>query len=147
MNGISRFSLAVSTRFKFASLLMAALVGISFVEAHSEDKFEGALWKFELKPVKGRGETRVGRFRVNGKSLYQKESADDSDLEKKVGRKEVLKKGKTRLVFEDLRANRGKYTGINGRVVINFDSAGEWSGRMVDAEGAHWNFKCSRVQE
>ena len=110
------------------------------------DMFEGAVWKFTMKPKRPRMEDRRGVFRVNGGNLYQKENHGDTDFKKKIGYKSVVTRSSTTLVFTDLRAGR-KDPGIKGKVVITMDSGGEWSGKMVDGEGVHWEFHCSRFQE
>lgn len=131
----------------FGPALLLGLLVCHASSAQEQDLFEGALWKFEMAPLKKGEETRSGRFRVSGKNLFQKEKRDSPNLDKVVGRKDVLARKRTRLMIEDLRSNNGKFSGMKGTVVLNMDRLGEWSGRMVDSDGAHWDFKCSRVQE
>jgi hypothetical protein len=133
------------------SLLLGSLCALALPggAAAQKDggKFEGAVWKFEMTPMRGKEEPRRGQFRVAGLKLYQKERRDSPGFDKEAGHKEILADKRTRLVFHDLRANGGKVTGIRGHAVVTFDKFGEWSGRYVDADGSHWHFKCSRVQE
>ncbi|MBX3437475.1 MAG: hypothetical protein KF861_08300 [Planctomycetaceae bacterium] len=111
------------------------------------DQIEGAVWKFQMKAVDRKGGTRGGQFRVNNGVLYQKESLDNVEWNKVIGRIEPLKKGKSRLIFEDLQANKDKSAAIKGTAILDIDKFGHWTGRMIDSEGAHWHFQCARIQE
>jgi hypothetical protein len=121
-------------------------------------QFDGALWTFEMVPHDKHLEKRNGMFRVEGMDLFQKSDIDKPGFDRKVGRKTQIKapknkKGKivgperTTLEFSDLQSNGRKYTGIKGKVEITKQKFGEWSGRFIDGNGLHWNFKCSRKQE
>lgn len=103
-------------------------------------------------------EKRTGMFRINGNDLFQRSSMEKPGFDRKMGMKTSVKavrnkKGKivgpqtTTLEFFDLQSNGLKYTGMKGKVVLKQNKLGEWSGRFVDAEGLHWEFKCSRKQE
>lgn len=121
-------------------------------------KFDGALWSFSMIPKDKNLEKRTGMFRINGNDLYQRSSMEKPGFDRKMGTKTSVKavrnkKGKivgpqtTTLEFFDLQSNGLKYTGMKGKVVLKQNKLGEWSGRFVDAEGLHWEFKCSRKQE
>lgn len=133
-------------RFVLLSLGLGLLAGVASLPTRAEDQFEGAVWKFGMTSKTGKAKRR-GAFRVNGRYLYQKKAEDDTDWTLKVGYKAAGKKGKTRLVFEGLGVNGGAFPAMNGRAVVEIDKAGEWSGRLVDSDGTHWTFRCSRVQE
>jgi hypothetical protein len=90
-----------------------------------------------------------GAFRVANDVLYQKETPEDADFTKKIGKNQP-RGSKTRIEFTDLRAfvRRGvAHEGLSGNVLLTIDRAGEWSGTFVDSQGRHWSFKCTRVQE
>lgn len=121
-------------------------------------KFDGALWSFTMIPKDKNHEKRTGMFRINGNDLFQRSSMEKPGFDRKMGMKTSVKavrnkKGKivgpqtTTLEFFDLQSNGLKYTGMKGKVVLKQNKLGEWSGRFVDAEGLHWEFKCSRKQE
>lgn len=133
--------------------LLLAMFGLSAVgfssPACAEDKFDGAVWRFAMSPKKRGKETLKGAFRVSNNVLYQKETPSDPDFKKVVG-KNFPKGKKTRIKFHDLRAfdkSKKLHSGIKGTVLLTMDRFGEWSGRLLDSEGQHWDFKCSRVQE
>ncbi len=121
-------------------------------------KFDGAIWTFSMVPHDKNLEKRNGQFRVHGNDLYQRTNIEELGKDRKIGRKTQVKavrnkKGKivgpehTTIEFFDLQSNNAKYTGMKGKVVLKKNKQGEWSGRFVDQDGLHWNFKCSRKQE
>lgn len=121
-------------------------------------KFDGALWSFSMIPKDKNLEKRTGMFRINGNDLFQRSSMEKPSFDRKMGMKTSVKavrnkKGKivgpqtTTLEFFDLQSNGLKYAGMKGKVVLTQNKLGEWSGRFIDAEGLHWEFKCSRKQE
>ena len=142
--GYSMFS------FLGAALLIAATLGSLPILA-DEDMVDGALWQFGMTPVKGSQPALRGVFRVNGKQLYQKSRRDSKEYDKLIGEKTDFKRKTTYLRIDDMRANeketRKPHTGIKGKLTLTFDELGEWSGRFVDSEGRHWEFKCKRFQE
>lgn len=133
-----------------AALLIASTLGSPAVHA-DEDMVDGALWQFGMTPVQGGQPPLRGVFRVNGKQLYQRSSRDTKEYDKLIGEKVDFKRKITYLRIDDMRANeketRKPRTGIKGKLTLKFDEFGEWSGRFVDSEGRHWDFKCKRFQE
>ncbi|MBV08173.1 MAG: hypothetical protein CMN21_03030 [Rubinisphaera sp.] len=119
-------------------------------EENERDQFEGAIWRFSMKAKNGDQPELRGFFRLNNAKLYQKETPEDPDFSKLIGTQKLKEKTRTRLEFTDLRAaNKDKEfrEGIQGSIYLRFDRLGEWSGTLIDEKGAHWNFRCSRIQE
>jgi hypothetical protein len=123
------------------------------VLADDDDKVDGALWQFGMSPVKKGPRSPApmrGVFRVKGKELFQR-SERGKEFDKLIGVKTGFKKRVTFLRIDDLRAvekdTRTAHTGIKGKLTLEFDDLGEWSGRFVDSEGLQWDFKCKRFQE
>jgi len=121
-------------------------------------KFDGALWSFSMIPNDRNLEKRTGMFRIHGNDIYQRSSMDKPGFDRKAGTKTMVKavrnkKGKivgpqtTTIEFFDLQSNGLKYKGMKGKVILTQKKLGEWSGRFIDADGLHWEFKCSRKQE
>jgi hypothetical protein len=122
--------------------------------ADDDDKVDGALWQFGMTPVKKGPNSPPpmrGVFRVKGKELYQRSSRDSKEYDKLIGVKTDFKRKTTYLRIDDMRANEKEtkkpHTGIKGKLVLEFDELGEWSGRFVDSDGRHWEFNCKRFQE
>jgi hypothetical protein len=138
------------SRFLCASAFLAA-ISVAGPSAHAQDgdKFEGAVWTFVMTP-KGRGPGPLNAaFRVSGNVLYQR-SKPRGDFDKVIGKNHPRGKKQTRIEIDDLRAhdrNRGVHAGLKGTALLTADRRGEWSGRFLDSEGRHWDFKCSRTQE
>lgn len=143
--------LALLVSFCLVQALIAGMLTTAFSVADDNDKVDGAIWKFEMTPVKKRGaETLRGQFRVQGKFLYQKTTPKSKEFDKKIGEKTSTKGKTTRLQIDDLRARAkesGLHSGIKGKLVLDMDERGKWSGPFVDSEGSHWDFKCERFQE
>jgi hypothetical protein len=131
---------------------------VTYGQGADGGNFDGALWSFSMTPKDRNLEKRTGMFRINGNDLYQRSSMEKPGFDRKVGMKTNVtavrnKKGqivgpqRTTLELFDLQSNGLKYTGMKGKVLITQNKLGEWSGRFVDADGLHWEFKCSRKQE
>lgn len=153
-----------SLRFLFLNVfLLAGLVGSGSNTGFAEQgfdggKFDGALWTFQMTPHDKNMGTRSGMFRVNGVDLYQRFDMTKPGFDRKVGQKTHIKaqrnkKGKivgkerTTIQFTDLQSDGRKFTGMSGTLEVTKSKAGEWSGRFVDSNGLHWDFKCARKQE
>lgn len=145
-----RFNSYPMLSFRLTALILAANVMCSVTFAE-EDLVDGALWQFGMTPVKSGPPPMRGVFRVNGKQLFQKSSRDSKDYDKLIGEKTGFAKKTTYLRIDDMRAvekeSRKHHTGIKGKLTVEFDELGEWSGRFVDSDGKHWEFKCKRFQE
>ncbi len=135
-----------------AAVWFGAIAGSSSTMAQEQGQFEGAIWRFSMTPrppLRGREPLR-GVFRVHNHVLYQKSiRSPDAPFDKEIGKNHPNGK-KTRIEFHDLRAadrNQNFKGGLSGQVLLSFDAFGEWSGRYIDAQGLHWDFKCTRVQE
>ena len=134
------------------SLLL--LGGTSPVAIHADDDMvDGALWRFGMTPVKKGPNSPPpmrGVFRVKGKELFQRGDRG-KEFDQLIGVKTDFKKRTTFLRIDDLRAiengTKKVRTGINGKLTLTFDDLGEWSGRFIDSDGMHWEFKCKRFQE
>lgn len=121
-------------------------------------KFDGAIWTFQMIPHDKNLEKRSGMFRVNGLDLYQRSDMNKPGFDRKVGQKvhyaaqrnregKVVGKERTTVKFTDLQSDGRKYTGMSGTLEVTKSKPGEWSGRFVDGNGLHWDFRCSRKQE
>ncbi len=128
---------------------LLALAGGAEASPSEGDKFEGAVWKFTMTP-KTRGlKILKGQFRVSNNRLFQKTMPSSTDFDKLVGTNAPRGK-KTTITFADLRAadkNKNWHHGIKGKVLLTMDRFGKWSGRLIDSQGRHWAFGCTRVQE
>jgi hypothetical protein len=128
---------------------LAILTGTASVSADDKDQFEGALWRFTMTP-KTRGlEPLKGQYRVSDRVFYQCSKPKTREFDKVVGKNHPAGR-KTRSEFHDLRAfaeDRQLHRGIKGTANLEMEEFGEWSGRFIDSEGRHWDFRCSRVQE
>lgn len=146
--------------FSAAILILSfgTLPNTTFGQGADGGKFDGALWSFQMIPNDKNLEKRTGMFRVNGNDIYQRSSMEKPGFDRKVGTKTITKaprnkKGKlvgpetTVIEFSDLQSNGQKHTGMKGKVILTKNKLGEWSGRYIDGEGLHWQFKCSRKQE
>lgn len=134
------------------------LMNLSFASksmAQVGDRFEGAVWRFHISPKGSRREPVTGLFRVADHELFQKESRDDESKERLVGRNHPDGR-KTRMVFKELLVfEKGKTDSdrprprdrVSGTALLRMDEPGEWSGRFIDSEGLHWDFRCSRIRE
>lgn len=136
---------------KFISLGVAGLFAIclSCAATLAEDrgKVEGAVWQYEMSPVKRGAESRKGRFRINGTEIFQPRDMKPVKVGAILDKpKDKPEKGdKVRVQFDALRGSDRKALNCKGQ--ITFNSFGEVEGRLIDADGVHWNFKASRVQE
>ncbi|MFN7877998.1 MAG: hypothetical protein ACK5PB_21945 [Pirellula sp.] len=129
-----------------------------FSSAQDGGKVHGALWTFVMTPHDKKLSNRSGMFRVYGTQIYQRSDLNKPGFNKKVGSKTQIqakrnKKGKiigqekTTIQFTDLQSDGGRHTGMSGTVEVIKSRFGEWSGRYIDQDGLHWDFKCSRKQE
>ena len=147
------FSTFVSTSSRWTFLIVLAGLAIltctASVSADDQDQFEGALWRFTMTP-KTRGlEPLKGQYRVSDHVFYQTTKPKTRDFDKVVGKNHPAGR-KTKSEFHDLRAfteDRQLHRGIKGTANLEMEEFGEWSGRFIDSEGRHWDFRCSRVQE
>lgn len=158
-------------RLAFTTLLFVGVWGLPFGRsafAQRGDSFEGAVWRFSMTPKVRRKEPMRGVFRVNNYEVFQKEKPDDEAFSKQVGKVEP-NGDKTRIVFHDatafersrssgpgakpgsgdgkLGSGQGRRTELKGTAALKMEKFGEWSGILIDSEGNHWDFKCSRIQE
>lgn len=119
------------------------------VAASAEDggKLPGAIWKYEMSQVSGKGQARTGAFRIDGTDIYQPRDKKPTKIGTIEGKKnQVPKKGdKVTVDFNALRGSDEKELKCKGPITWN--SLGEVEGRLIDADGVHWHFKSSRVQE
>lgn len=129
------------------SLLVAWCLTLVTANAEDGGKVAGAIWKYEMSQVSGRGQSRTGAFRIDGTDIYQPRDKKPTKIGTIGGKKnQVPKKGdKVTVDFESLRGSDDKELKCKGPVTWN--SLGEVEGRLIDADGVHWNFKSSRVQE
>jgi hypothetical protein len=129
---------------------LSGIAGISAVQAQSGDKFDGAVWSFNMTPKRPGPEPLRGQFRVSNNVLYQRSQPSRTAPYDKVIGKNFPNGKRTRVEMEDFRAadkNRSWHGGMKGKILLTMDRPGEWSGTFVDAEGRHWSFQCTRVQE
>lgn len=154
ISGISAMRRRTVLPLMLSSLLSLAVafphVDLARSLGDESDQIDGALWKFEMLPVKNGPAVRYGQFRVKGKFLYQKSKPDSQEFDKVVGEKVAAAKKVTRLRIDDLRARSkgdGPQSGIKGNLELKFDEKGKWHGKFVDSAGAHWNVTCERFQE
>ena len=142
-------STASRSTFLFVLAGLAILTGAASVSADEQDQFEGAIWRFTMTP-KVRGlETLKGQYRVSDHVFYQNTKPKTREFDKAVGKNHPSGR-KTESVFTDLRAfskDRKLHGGIRGTAHLEMLEFGEWSGRFIDSEGRHWDFRCSRVRE
>lgn len=137
-----------------ACSLWALSIGLCLAADESQQgddggKFDGAVWQFNMKPKSGGAKSMRGRFRVNQDVIYQKATLKDPTFGKKIGTNHP-RYPKTKIEVTDLRAldEAGKlHHHIKGTAHLSIDKRGEWSGEFVDADGLHWEFKCTRTQE
>lgn len=97
--------------------------------------FDGAVWRFKMTPKTPGLKPVAGRYRVEGKILYQKVAAQ---------------RGKVKVDFTDFRTFGGRDTPpthIKGTALLSLDRFGHWSGTFIDGEGRHWDFQCERIRE
>jgi hypothetical protein len=145
-----RFSPSPSCRARL--ILAAALLSIgadaSPARADDSDRFDGAVWNFVMTPKRRGPEPLKGGFRVFNHVLYQR-STPRGEFDREIG-KNVPKGKRTRVEMKDFRAfdnDRNLHSGLTGNALLTMDRAGEWSGTLIDSEGRHWDFRCTRVQE
>ena len=130
-------------------LLLIATSNANPRTAPDGDRFEGAIWTFQMKPRQQGLVTLRGNFRVSNHVVYQKKTREASDFRKKVGRNHPSGK-RTRIEFHDLRAftlRKQVKNGIKGTARIKIDEFGRWSGMFTDGRGRNWDFQCKRAQE
>ena len=138
----------------FAGLMLTGLLTeCEATGTQKGDQFEGAVWRFRITPKSPRSEERHGAFRVSNDQIFQKETPADKDFRKQVGTNHP-KGEKTRMKVTDFRTfvksengGAGSQNRMSGTVLLSMNKFGEWSGRFIDSEGHHWEFKCSRIAE
>lgn len=144
---------ALTKIFVVLCLLLACLPSRSTAALQDDDQFDGAVWRFVMKPkFKGESESKGG-FRVLNNELFQKETPKDEEFSKKIGTNHPngdrtvmkLKEFRYFAISDDPSPKTAKQ--ISGRVLLKRERFGEWSGRFIDEHGRHWEFKCSRVAE
>lgn len=129
-----------------ASALVICLVAAA-APAEDRGNVEGAVWQYEMSMVKRNAESRRGRFRIDGTEIFQPRDM----MPTKIGtildkpREKPEMGDKIKVQFDALRGSDRKALNCKGQ--ITFKSFGEVEGRLIDTDGAHWNFKASRVQE
>lgn len=138
-----------------AAVAVGLLISLAAADCRAEGRdggdFEGAVWRFEMTPKgsRGGGAPLAGRYRVAKHVLYQKRDRQDKDFSKRVGTNRPSGK-RTKVEFDGLRAadKDGAFReGIGGTALLTMDRFGEWSGTLVDGDGRHWDFRCTRVKE
>ena len=95
--------------------------------AEDGGKFDGALWRYSATRVMG-NDVREGAFRISGKEKFLPKKGD-----------------KIPVTFTRLRSKGGEVLALKGR--IEWIELGEVRGRLIDSDGAHWNFRATRFQE
>lgn len=129
-------------------IMMTVLVlGAATAFAQDGDTVPGAIWKYEMKQVSGRGEPRTGAFRIDGDTIYQPRDRKPTKIGSIAGKpNQRPKQGhKVKVQFEALRASDGSELKCGG--MITWQSLGEVDGRLIDSDGFHWTFKASRFKE
>jgi len=142
-------SARISWLLCYALFFLSGTFSDTKANAQDSDKFEGAVWKFTMTPKKRGLETLKGAFRVSDDVIYQKKKRSDRDFALVVGKNHPRGK-RTRIVFDNFRAfskSRELHAGMKGTAGLTMDAFGKWSGVLIDGQGRHWDFKCSRVQE
>lgn len=129
------------------SALTAGLTPVGLAAAGEGDTVPGAIWKYEMSKVVDGSGKRSGMFRIDGIDIYQPRDKKPTKVGVLEGKKNVVpnKGDQVKVEFNELRASDGSFLKCKGP--ITWDSLGEVHGRLIDASGAHWNFKASRVQE
>lgn len=109
------------------------------------DKFEGALWRYTATRVVGT-DVREGVFRISGKEMFQPLDGKPTVVGTIDAEKFLPKKGdKIPVTFTKLRSKGSQFLALKGK--IEFIELGEVKGRLIDGDGAHWNFRATRFQE
>ncbi len=133
-----------------SGLLAMPVLNPGEVRAQGADggKFDGAVWRFTLKPKAPKLSELNGAYRVANDVLYQQEKRGDPDYTQVVGRN-YPRRNKTRTVFSELRAvdSQRRVHKVEGTAALSFDKRGHWSGEFIDGEGRHWDITVVRVQE
>lgn len=136
-----------------AAAVMLNLFTTTEAFGRAGDEFEGAVWQFRMTP-KVRGDHALrGAFRVADNKIFQKHDRDDEKFERPAGTN--FPRGRTtRIDFKDLDAFKKeggprseRRVDLSGTATLKMDEFGEWSGRFIDGNGHHWDFKCSRIKE
>lgn len=118
--------------------------------ATAEDKFEGAVWRYSMKPAgssDSEGE-RKGAFRIHKTQIFQPHEGQPKVIGTIEGKTRTIpdKGDKVKAVFTNLRCrSAGDTLACEGQ--ITFQSKGEVTGRLIDSSGKHWVFRAARVQE
>lgn len=113
--------------------------------AEDGGKFDGALWRYSATRVMG-NDVREGAFRISGKEMFQPHEGKPTVVGTIDEKKFLPKKGdKIPVTFTRLRSKGGEVLALKGR--IEWIELGEVRGRLIDSDGAHWNFRATRFQE
>ncbi|MCC9605303.1 hypothetical protein LOC68_23635 [Blastopirellula sp. JC732] len=118
--------------------------------ASAEDKFEGAVWKYSMKPAgsSSSDDERAGMFRIFKTDIFQPQGGKPTVIGKIEGKTPTIpnKGGQVKVVFNKLRSGKkGETLACEGQ--ITFQEKGHVTGELVDATGKKWVFKAKRVQE
>ncbi len=136
---------------RLARILLIGSVAMGFLVTNASfgtaQQFAGALWSFHMTSKDPSLGKKSGTFRVEGARLFQSGSESDRHRSLQVGTKQPLEKDTTRLNFSVLIGKSGKVIARGAHATIEFHKFGEWSGRLIDGEGNHWSFKCSRIAD
>ncbi len=112
------------------------------------DNVAGAIWRYEMTKVAGKGVTRAGRFRIEGSNVYQPRGEKREPTV--IGTIEGKEKGRAKagstvtINFESLAGSDGKELAAKGTIS---PMKGGVSGELVDSDGFHWKFTASRIRE
>lgn len=148
-------SLPLKSSLVMAIACLCVCGGPQVAFGQAGDKVEGAIWRFSMKPKVEKLKPLRGRFRLHNNRIYQKADPNEKEFNKLVGTsiqgpKKKRDAPKAKVTFTDLRAvdkQLNSHTGIKGTVLMKMEKPGVGTGTLVDSEGRHWDFRCTRIQE
>jgi uncharacterized glyoxalase superfamily protein PhnB len=126
------------------TLCLISLASISI----AEDRFEGAVWEFELKKTSPPTNVLTGRYRVSNHILFQKDNPGDKEYTKQVGRNNP-NGNRTTFVVDDFRAftRDKKQVRMKGTGKASLVEFGKWTGTFTDRRGVQWQLRLNRIEE
>ena len=145
--------MTVAGKLTLLTILMGLciLTGPTSAQGQAGNKVDGAIWRFTMTPKFQGAKKMGGKYRVLNNRIYQKADPNADKFSKQVGSNTPkTKKRKAVLTFTDLRAldkQKNWHNGIKAKIIIKQKKPGVGVGTMVDSEGRHWDFRCTRIQE
>ena len=109
------------------------------------DAVDGAIWRYKMTRVAGKGIERQGRIRILGTEIFQIDKDGSDTLVGTIAGKFEPPRGEVVVTFDKLRARDAQEMSFKGKLKRN--AAGQAEGRLVDGDGFHWNFKAERIRE